>query len=300
MLNRRSLASFLLIAFTISWALFAIPLAFKSDQQKFPLVMQACFALAMWGPGIAAILTALFVERLPLNSLRLNTLGPKRFYLWAWFLPPILTLLTLAATIMLGTGQFDPGLTMLNQALSRAPSGNNLPSAGQVAAMQLAFAVLLAPFLNVVFALGEELGWRGFLLPRLLPLGQWPAILLSGAIWGFWHAPTTLLFGYNFPEHPYLGVLVMVVGCTLLGAIIAWLYLSTRSPWAAALAHAAINASPGLAIFFLKPGFDSALGGLILGVAGWLPMLLFLAWLVWSKLLPVPVQTDPLLATNAI
>src|SRR5436305_814196 len=70
-------------------------------------------------------------------------------------------------------------------------------------------ALLLTPL-----AFGEQWGWRGYLLPRLLPLGQWPALLLSGAIWGLWHAPVILL-GYNYPQHPILGVLVMVGTCAV-------------------------------------------------------------------------------------
>ncbi len=255
--------------------------------------MQISFALAMWGPGIAAIVTTLFVEKRPLKALRLNTLGPKRFYLVAWFLPPALTLLTLATTLLLGTGFFDPTFSMMRDALAQAPQSKQaLPSVEVLVAAQLAFGLLLAPFINILFALGEELGWRGFLLPKLLPLGQWKAIVISGAIWGIWHAPTTLLYGYNFPQHYYLGMLIMVVGCILLGTILSWLYLNTRSPWVTALAHGAFNASPGLAIFFLKPGFDTALGGSALGLAGWIPMGLFVGWLVLTKRLPVQVKED--------
>lgn len=293
MLNRKALLSFLAIAFAFSWALFSIPAAFKPDQARVAQAMQITFSLAMWGPGLAALITTLYVEKQPFSSLRLNTLGPKRFYLWAWLLPPVLTILTLGATLLIRSGEFDPAMTAISDALAKAPAGTKLPPSGMVAFFQIALALTLAPFINVIFALGEELGWRGFLLPHLLPLGQFRAILISGMIWGFWHAPTTLLYGYNFPQHPYLGVLVMMVGCTLLGALLSWLYLSTRSPWVAALCHGAVNASPGLAIYFLKPGFDSALGGLILGLAGWIPMTLFIVWLVWSRRLPVsqPAQT---------
>ena len=293
MVNRKSLLSFLIIAFGFSWALFCVPLAFKGNQTSYLTSMQISFALAMWGPGIAAIVTTLFVDKQPFKTLRLNSLGPKRFYLWAWVLPPVLTLATLGVTILIRSGEFDPTMTMMRDALAQVPSTAGLPPVGTLVAIQLAFAVILAPFINVLFTLGEELGWRGFLLPKLMPLGQWKAILLSGAIWGFWHAPTTLLHGYNFPQHPYLGVLVMIVGCTLLGTILSWLYLNTRSPWVAALGHGAINASPGLALYFLKPGFDTALGGLILGVAGWIPMGLFIAWLLWTKRLPVPIKEEP-------
>ncbi|MEW6405283.1 MAG: CPBP family intramembrane glutamic endopeptidase [Chloroflexota bacterium] len=291
-MNRKSLLWFLIITFGIAWVLFTVPVAFKNEPTTYALSMQLCFMLAMWAPGIGAIATTVFVEKQPFRSLRLNTLGPKRFYLVAWFLPPLLTIATLGITLLLRTGTFDPNLTLMREALAQAPTTVDLPPVELLVAIQLAFGLLIAPFINVLFALGEELGWRGFLLPKLMPLGQWQAILISGAIWGFWHAPTTLLHGYNFPQHPYLGVLVMTVGCILLGTIISWLYLNTRSPWVAALAHGAFNASPGLVLYFLKPGFDAALGGSALGLAGWIPMALFIAWLVATKRLPVTMKED--------
>ena len=98
-----------------------------------------------------------------------------------------------------------------------------------------------APLINTLLALGEELGWRGSLLPELLPLGQRRAILLSGVIWGFWHAPV-ILQGHNYPSQPVLGVFLMVVFAVLVGAFFGWLYLRTRSPWAPALAHGSLNA----------------------------------------------------------
>jgi membrane protease YdiL (CAAX protease family) len=292
MINRKSLLWFLIIAFCFSWVLFCVPLALKDNQTSYLASMQISFALAMWGPGIAAIITTLFVDKQPFKTLRLNTLGPKRFYLWAWLLPPVLTLATLGFTLLIRSGEFDANLSMMRDALKQVPSTAGLPPVEMLVAIQLAFAVTLAPLINILFALGEELGWRGFLLPKLMPLGQWKAILLSGAIWGFWHAPTTLLHGYNFPQHPYLGVLVMIVGCTLLGTILSWLYLNTRSPWVAALGHGAVNAAPGLALYFLKPGFDTALGGSILGLAGWIAMALFIGWLVLTRRLPVPVAEE--------
>jgi uncharacterized protein len=299
-MNRKSLLWFLLITFGIAWVLFTVPLAFKNDPARYPIAIVVSFALAMWAPGTAAIVTTLFVEKQPFMTLRLNTVGPKRFYLVAWFLPPLLTLATLGTTLLIRTGTFDSNLTVMREALAKVPAGTGLPSAEILVAVQLAFAILLAPLINLLFALGEEIGWRGFLLPKLLPLGQWTAILLSGAIWGLWHAPTILLHGYNFPLHPYLGVLVMTVGCTLLGAIFSWLYLKTRSPWVAALAHGSLNASPGLAVFFLKPGFDTAWGGTLLGLAGWIPMALFIGWLVWTKRLPVPMTQKPVALTERV
>ena len=69
----------------------------------------------MWGPGIAAIVTTLFVAKRPFSDLRLNKLGKFRFYLIAWFLPPLLAALTVALTVIIGTGIFDPNFTTMKQ-----------------------------------------------------------------------------------------------------------------------------------------------------------------------------------------
>ena len=152
-----------------------------------------------------------------------------------------------------------------------------------------------APLINTLLALGEELGWRGLLLPELLPLGQWGAILLSGVIWGFWHAPV-ILQGQNYPSQPVLGVFLMVVFTVLAGAFFGWLYLRTRSPWAPALAHGSLNAIAGLPLLFLT-GVDITLGGTLASLIGWIPLALFVAWLLWTNRLPVPLEMEAGLAS---
>jgi hypothetical protein len=146
MVNRKSLLWFLIIAFGFSWILFTLPLAFKNSQTSYLASMQISFALAMWGPGIAAIVTTLFVDKQSFKTLRLNTLGPKRFYLWAWFLPPVLTLATLGFSILIRSGDLDSNLSMMREALKQVPSTAGLPPVEMLVAIQLAFAVTLAPF----------------------------------------------------------------------------------------------------------------------------------------------------------
>lgn len=289
MLDRRSLAWFLFLAFALAWALFLAPLAVRGNESLYPFVMKGLFALAMWGPGIAALVTTRWIEKRPFHSLRLHSLGPRGYYFWAWFLPPLIGVLTFGFTILLGTGQMDLSFSFMKAAIEKAPPTEKaLPSLAVMVYSQVAFALTLAPFVNMLFALGEELGWRGFLLPRLLPLGQWKAILLTGFIWGIWHAPTTIFHGYNFPLHPYVGVLIMTGGCILLGIIMAWLYLKTLSPWAPALAHGAFNASAGVGLFFLKQdGLDTALAASPLGLAGWPAMALVIGGLLLLRQLPV-------------
>jgi membrane protease YdiL (CAAX protease family) len=274
-----------------SWPLFCAPLLFgEMDPLNAQLAAQGLWALAMWGPGLAAILTTTLILKQPFRSLNLNRLGPKRFYLWAWLLFPVLSILGGLFTLLFGIARLDLHFTAIREAMASAAGGGAVP-VGLVVAIQIALAVLLAPFINVIFALGEELGWRGFLLPRLIPLGQWKAILLSGAIWGVWHAPV-ILQGHNYPGYPVPGVFMMIAWCMLLSAILSWLYLNTRSPWVAALAHGSLNATDGLPVIFFAPGFDLALGGTLAAPTAWIGLALFIGWLIWTRRLPVTDKSD--------
>lgn len=286
MLNRKALTWFLMITLAFSWPLFLAPLLLQGlGPVNGSLATQGLWAVAMWGPGLAAILTTALILKQPFRSLNLNRLGPKRLYLWAWFLPAGLTILGGLFTLLFGIAKPDLEFTMIREAMASAAGTGTVP-AGLIVAIQTAFAITLAPFINVLFALGEELGWRGFLLPHLMPLGQWKAILMSGVIWGLWHAPAVVQ-GLNYPGYPVAGVFMMVVFCVLLSVIFSWLYLNTKSPWICALAHGAVNATAGLPVLFLKPGFNMAFGGTLATFPAWIAMSIFIGWLIGSNRLPV-------------
>ena len=291
MIQRRSIVWFVVIAFSLAWVLFLLPLgAGDPTSLSRQTVTMFAWAAAMWAPGLAAILVTRFVDRESLATLNLTHLGDLRIYLWAWLAPIGLALLAGVATWLLGLGKLDLEFQQLREAMAQTPGGSQA-SAQVVVGIQIAAALSIAPLINMLLALGEELGWRGYLLPKLLPLGQGKAILVSGAIWGFWHAPA-ILQGHNYPSQPVLGVFLMVVFCVLLGAFLSWLYLQTRSPWAPALAHGAVNAVAGLPLLFLS-GVDITWGGTLASVAGWIPIALLLGWLVWSKRLPVKDANVP-------
>jgi uncharacterized protein len=284
MVNRKAISLFLAIAFGLAWILFVLPIPFGPPgspvRQQVTLI---CWSLAMWAPGLGAILATRYAAGEPLRSLNLGRLGEKRAYLWAWLLPPFLVLLAGLFTLLLGAGQLDREFSLIRGAIPEI-EGQTIP-VGLIVAGQVVAALTIGPLFNTLFALGEELGWRGFLLPRLMHLGQWKAILISGAIWGIWHAPA-ILQGHNFPTMPGPGVFLMVVFSALLGAFFSWLYLRTRSPWAPALAHGSINASAGLPLLFLT-NVNPAIGGTIVSLIGWIPLALFTGWLIWTRRLPV-------------
>jgi uncharacterized protein len=297
MLQRKPLTWFLVLTFTISWSLFLIPLVFKGNPVTYSQAFLICVTLGMWGPGIAAIVTTVLVAKRPFSDLRLNKLGKFRFYVIAWFLPPVLASLAVILSGLIGTGTFDSNFTTMQQIADQSAkaSGQVVP-VNILIISQLALGLILGPAINVFATMGEELGWRGFLLPKLLPVGQWKAIIISGLIWGFWHAPV-IAQGVNFPLHPFSGILLMMLGCVLLSAILSWLYLKTQSPWSAALAHASINAWGGLPIVFLLPGFDAAIGGIILSLTGCIVLAAFIALLVLIKQFPVKIPEDQVIVS---
>ena len=289
MTNNKSIFWFLGIAFTFSWIMFTIPLIFKSDPVAYQRMAVLFWAIGMWGPGLAAIIVTIFIAKESFSNLRLNRLGKFRYYLAAWFIPPLLVISTIVLSILIGTAQHDPDFTTMNAIVDQsAQMGVDIPVTTLIL-IQLVQALILGPIINVFVTMGEELGWRGFLLPRMLPMGEWKALIWGGVIWGVWHAPV-ILQGHNYPDHPVLGVLLMTIFCVFLSIIIGWMYLRTRSPWSAAIAHGSLNAWGGLAIVFLMPGFDTALGGTITSVTGFVILALFVGLLMFTKGLPVGTE----------
>jgi membrane protease YdiL (CAAX protease family) len=241
----------------------------------------------MWIPGLCALLLTRFQLCESWRTTTLDRTGPKRYYLWAWLLPPAATLGSMLLTVGFGVARFDPDLTWLREHGEKAGTSLPVPAWVFVGAEAL-MGLTLGPLFNMLFTVGEEIGWRGFLLPGLLraEFGQWSALLLSGAIWGLWHAPVILLLGHNYPDHPYLGVLLNTACFTLLGVIFGWLQLASGSVWVPTLAHASCNAIAGIP-FLLLTKFDTAVGGTFNSLVGWIPMMAFIGWLWWSGRLPV-------------
>ena len=175
MKNRKALTTFLVLSFLISWPLFLLPLAFEDGNlQTHQIVTTISFALAMWGPGVAAIVATL-TSGGSFSDLNLKRLGAKRYLFWAWLLFPILSVATGLVTLLLGFGQFDPDLMLINASLDALPPDTGM-NPMLLVVIQIGSAFTVAPLINMLFAMGEELGWRGFLLPKLLPLGEWKAI----------------------------------------------------------------------------------------------------------------------------
>lgn len=108
-------------------------------------------------------------------------------------------------------------------------------------AKSLLLALTLRGLLSCTTAAGEEIGWRGYMLTRLVDAGIPAPILVSGVIWGLWHTPLILSGQYASGPHPLASAAVFVCTVIGIGFIIAWLRLSSGSIWPCIWAHGVWN-----------------------------------------------------------
>jgi len=95
---------------------------------------------------------------------------------------------------------------------------------------------------SLLSATGEELGWRGFLVPTLAKTMPFTRVaLISGAIWALWHMPLIIFADYNNGAPSWYSVMCFAVMVVALGFPFAWLRLRSKSVWPAAILHASHN-----------------------------------------------------------
>ncbi len=111
-----------------------------------------------------------------------------------------------------------------------------------------------------LFVVSEEVGFRGYLLPRLRPLGDTKAVLLAGFLHGVWHLPLILLTPFYLAEgNPWLTIPLFLLLLTAAGVIYGTLRLATGSLWPATILHAAFNLFLGLFTSFTVMGSPLAI-----------------------------------------
>jgi membrane protease YdiL (CAAX protease family) len=212
----------------------------------------------------------------------------------AWLLAAGIMLLTLALGVAMPGASFSTqmeGLASLGMSSEEIQSlRGRLPasSAGAVVAALLQ-GLLLGPTVLLVGALGEELGWRGWLHRELAPLGQLPRAVLTGLLWGAWHLPAVFL-GYAYPKHPVLGAMVLLSLTQLLAPIYAWLRERSGSIFVPAVFHGACSGTSMVAIAFVR-GSDELRSGFT-GLAG-LPATAAVCAFALASLTTRPAQLKP-------
>ena len=135
-------------------------------------------------------------------------------------------------------------------AWNRGLAGLAVPSEGMLAGISnptLRFLAMIPVALTIgtafsgISAFGEELGWRGYLVPRLVEAGVRQPGLVSALIWCFWHVPLILWGGYAVGPSPLLSALLFVAAITPVGLLYARWRMASGSVWPAVIAHASWN-----------------------------------------------------------
>lgn len=176
----------------------------------------------MLTPIVAVLLMLLVVTRDGYHKGGWQVLGLHRLGLrswpWAVLVPVSLLTLSYALTWTFGIGRLDLSLA---------------PSVGQM---------LLLLVMQIVFSLTEEIGWRGYLLPHLLPLGRSRAMLVSGLCHGLWHLPVMLMTPfYHEDGNRVVVVTLFLMTLTAAGVFYGYFRLMSNSLWPAVLTHAFVN-----------------------------------------------------------
>lgn len=281
-LNLKRILLYILITFTLTWAysiLIIYPVARGESLAGIPAAAtQLVVAAAMFCPAIGVLLTKL-ISREGFRDcwLKPNLKKNIKMYLLAWFGPGLLTIIGSALYFILVKGSFDPNCGYMAATMEAAgTSPDTLPmTLSTLLLIQGVQALVLSPILNFFTCFGEEWGWRGYLLPKLTKqLSIVPTLLVSGVIWGLWHAPLTIIghnYGLGYPGFPFAGIAMMCLFCIVLGVFLSYVTLKSGSCIPAVIGHGAINGFAAIGMYFTASGGNPFVGPAPTGIIGIIP-----------------------------
>ncbi len=201
--------------------------------------------IGMCAPALANVLTRLITrEGLKDSYLKLEMKNGKwKYYLLAFGIPLLYMIITVFMVLLVYCRDAEHWFAT-----------DEIPARFWTYFSQLGTTLLLIlPFF------GEEFGWRAYMTPKLEQIMPMPAALVVGGIlWGVWHAPLTVQghnFGLDYPGFPFLGIFMMCVMCTAMGAILTLLTKRAQSVFPAAIMHG-INNQMSFGVFLMLFGAE--------------------------------------------
>lgn len=226
------------------------------------------YSAAMFIPLLAVAITRSIFKEPVFEGLGVSFKW-NRWWWIGWLLMPLLALSILGVSLLMPGAQWGGDGEFVQTALKQMPA-----HAGPwgLMAVTLLSGLVAGATINALFAFGEEIGWRGFLMKELQGRKFLVVALIIGLIWGLWHAPL-ILNGHNYPQHPVAGVPMMVLMCLALTPMLMYFRIKSGSVIVAAVMHGSINALAGISNLFVTPANDLLYGAP--GLAGLLTMLLF-------------------------
>ncbi len=267
---------FLVLTFAISWALEFFVVKPIVDGQGYgkSIIAQGIVAMMMFVPALCVLLTRLLTKEGFRNSKLTFDIGKDctRYYIIAWLLPPVLCALGAVAYFVIYPARFDPTHSYIIQQSAEMGVTITPEQMEQKVVLDLIVAVLMAPLLNVITCFGEEWGWRGYMMPKLLgKMKFFPAVLVGGFIWGIWHAPLIAMghnYGTEYVGAPWLGIAMMCLFCIALGTLFTWWCTKTGNCWPAIIGHGAVNGFAAAPMYFIAENNHTLLGPTAAGIIG--------------------------------
>lgn len=199
----------------------------------------------MWSPGTAAMLTCKIFGR------SIGTLGWKwgktRYQVMSYLIPLLYATITYVAVWIFHLGGFydQEFVHGVSQRFGLGP----MPAWAGIT-LYFLFAATTGVVRSCSSALGEEIGWRGFLVPQLARNYSYTTTaLVSGLVWSFWHYPVLIFADYNSGTPVWYGLTCFTVMVVSGSFIFAWMRLKSGSLWTGALLHASHN-------LFIQAFFD--------------------------------------------
>lgn len=235
--------------------------------------------IRMWSPTLSAVLCLAIFRESVSPSLK-KYVGLSTRMLKLYLVSPLIVYVALGIyivlTLSLSFFDFSAYIELLAKEIAEASNlaeEQAIRLAEITAYTQIASTYIVAITVNALFALGEEIGWRGYLYDLLGSRPTIATILAMGAIWGLWHASTIVLLGYNYQFNRLTGVMLFTALTVLL--TYPHILLTDRAKGSvlpASSLHGAINALWGLTVFTTR--LPRELGEIVLGlgftgVASW-------------------------------
>ena len=211
----------------------------------------------MWCPAAASVVARLVLrEGLADVSFRFGGRRTWNYIGLALVFPIVIGLIAYGVAWTTGLARFDP------QPMGLVASLVGGASPVMVFVIMLALAATIGTIFSALAAAGEEIGWRGYMLTRLIDAGVPRPVLVSGLIWGLWHIPLVLAGVYVAGSSPVVSAPLLMVGATSTGFVIARMRLETGSIWPAIALHGAWNST-------IQGAFDPATTDTGVGATLW-------------------------------
>lgn len=216
---------------------------FEGGLDQFPLTV-----IMMFIPMLVALFVQKFVRKNPV--FKGGELG-LRIGNWRYLLIAPLAIFSMFILVYAITFILDSRILLDSQAftvhLEELLKKNGLESLLSTSAwIQVGFIILINVFVGTLLMLplflGEEIGWRAFLVPKLVQIFRKKGLIIGGAIWGFWHLPA-IMMGHNYPNNPIIGSLLFTVFTISMGIILQYFYQNSQSGFTVALCHGVMNRS---------------------------------------------------------